>query len=382
MPDRPPASRPAPQPTPPYFFLGRPAEQYRTALARQRQPAVDRCGATDLTPPPTSPTETERPRPLRTSIATSRDAGRLTGDRGDHSDRRRPQLQSSVALVTGGGRGIGRRVAAALAAAGASVGLLARSATELADVVSLIEDAGGTAEAASADVTDPGAVAAAVSELQRRLGPIDLLVNNAGILGPIGPTWEVDADAWWTTLDVNLRGVLLCTQLVLPAMVRRRRGRIINITSEAGVHRWPLVSGYSVSKAAVTKLSENLAHEARRYGVSVFSVHPGLLPIGMTETMAAREPVSDYEHHIYQWADHQFREGRGADPERAVELIVRLAAGDADSLTGRHLSVHDDLDALLARLPEVREHDLYVLRPDRLTATADDAGTACDRAAS
>jgi NAD(P)-dependent dehydrogenase (short-subunit alcohol dehydrogenase family) len=386
MPDRPAASTSTLQRTPPYFFLGRPAEQYRNALARSRRPAVTRGTTTDLTPRATSPaekqTETEPAVPLRTSIASRRDAARLAHDQGHELDRRRPQLRSTVALVTGGGRGIGRMVAGALAGAGASVGLLARSGVELADVVTLIQDSGGTAEAAIADVTDPGAVAAAVGELQRRLGPIDLLVNNAGILGPIGPVWEVDAQAWWTTLDVNLRGVLLCTQLVLPAMVSRRRGRIINVTSQAGVHRWPLVSGYSVSKAAVTKLSENLAHETRRYGISVFSVHPGLLPIGMSETMAAREPVSDYEHQIRQWADNEFKQGRGADPERAVELILRLAAGDADSLSGRHLSVHDDLDALLARLPEVRDHDLYVLRPDPLPPTADDAGPEFHRAAS
>jgi NAD(P)-dependent dehydrogenase (short-subunit alcohol dehydrogenase family) len=277
-----------------------------------------------------------------------------------------PHLESSVALITGGGRGIGRMIAVALAGAGASVGLLARSGPELAGTVELVEAAGGRAAAATADVTDPAAVRAAVAGLQRRLGPVDLLVNNAGILGPIGPVWEVDPGDWWTTLDVNLRGVLLCTQLVLPTMVQRRRGRIINITSQAGAHRWPLVSSYSVSKAAVTKLSENLAHETRRYGVSVFSVHPGLLPIGVSETMAAQEPATAYEEQIREWADNEFRHGRGADPERAVELILRLAAGDGDPLSGRHLSVHDDLDTLLARLAEVRDHDLYVLRPDRL----------------
>jgi NAD(P)-dependent dehydrogenase (short-subunit alcohol dehydrogenase family) len=257
-----------------------------------------------------------------------------------------------------------------LADAGASVGVLARSEAELAGTVMRIEASGGTAEAATADVTDLAAVKAAVADLQRRLGPIDLLVNKAGILGPIGPVWEVDAEDWWTTIEVNLRGVLLCSQVVLPSMVRRQSGRIINITSQAGAHRWPLVSAYSVSKAAVTKLSENLAHETRRYGISVFSVHPGLLPIGITETTAEQEPASAYEAQVRQWAANEFREGRGARPEQAVELILRLATGDGDPLSGRHLSVHDDLDTLLARLPEVSDHDLYVLRPDRLRTHA------------
>ena len=226
-------------------------------------------------------------------------------------------LQSSVALVTGGGRGIGRLVATALAASGARVGLLARSSVELAATVRLIEGAGGIAVAATADVTDPRGVAVAIDELQHELGPVDILVNNAGILGPIGPLWEVDPQAWWTTVEVNLRGILLCTQRVLPSMIKRRSGRIINITSQAGVHRWPLVSGYSVSKAAVTKLSENLAHETKRYGISVFSVHPGLLPIGMSETVAAHVPATTYEDRIRQWARDEIQEGRGATPEQA-----------------------------------------------------------------
>ena len=154
-------------------------------------------------------------------------------------------------------------------------------------------------------------------------------------------------------MDVNVRGLVLATQLVLPDMVAAGRGRIINITSQAGVHRWPLASAYSVSKAAVVKLTENLALETSRHGIGVFSVHPGLLPIGISETIAAQTPTNAHEAHIRTWALNALAEGRGADPARAAELLLRIAAGDADRLTGRHLSVHDDLDAVLARLPEV-----------------------------
>jgi NAD(P)-dependent dehydrogenase (short-subunit alcohol dehydrogenase family) len=276
------------------------------------------------------------------------------------------RLRGSVALVTGAGRGIGQLVAKAFADAGAAVALVARSEDQLAHTVEVIEATGGVAAAAVADVTDAAAIAATVADLRRRLGPIDLLVNNAGILGPIGPLWEVDPVAWWTTMDVNVRGIVLCAQLVLPDMVAARRGRIINITSQAGVHRWPLVSAYSVSKAAVVKVTENLALETRRHGVAVFSVHPGLLPIGISETVAAHTPTTSHEAHIRRWALNELAEGRGADPARAVELLIRLAAGDGDGLSGRHLSVRDDLDAVLARLPEVRDRDLYVLRPERL----------------
>ena len=276
------------------------------------------------------------------------------------------QPRATVAIVTGGGRGIGLLVARALADARTSVGLVARSHDELTRAVALIEEAGGTAASAVADVTDGPQLAHAIAELRSTLGPIDLLVNNAGVSGPIGPLWEVDPDAWWMTMDVNLRGVVLASHLVLPEMVARGRGRIINLTSQAGVHRWPLVSAYSVSKAAVTKLTENLARETSRHGVSVFSVHPGLLPIGMSETVTGHAPATPHEERIQQWTLEQLESGHGADPQQAVDLILRLAAGDADGLSGRHLSVHDDLDAVVAHQQEIRDEDLYVLRPDRL----------------
>jgi NAD(P)-dependent dehydrogenase (short-subunit alcohol dehydrogenase family) len=275
---------------------------------------------------------------------------------------------TGVVLVTGGGRGLGRMTARALAGTGSAVALVARSGDELDETVDQIRREGGVAAAARADVTDSDGMAMAVADLERQLGPVDVLINNAGVVGPVGPLWENDPRSWWATMDVNVRGLVLATQLVLPAMVARRRGRIINVASQAGVHRWPLVSAYSVSKAAVAKLSENLAHEVRRYGISVFSVHPGLLPIGMTETVADAAPSSPYEDQVRRWAMNELRSGRGADPGQAVELLVRLAAGDADPLSGRHLSVDDDLDALLAHLPEVLRDDLYVLRPDRLRA--------------
>jgi NAD(P)-dependent dehydrogenase (short-subunit alcohol dehydrogenase family) len=281
------------------------------------------------------------------------------------------ELTGQVVAITGGGRGVGRMAARALAGVGAAVGVLARSPRELEETVALIEAAGGVALAATADVTDPEQLADALAHVRNELGPIDLLINNAGILGPIGPTWEVDASEWWNAMEVNVRGMLLCTQLVLPDMVARRHGRILNLASQAGVHRWPLLSGYSVSKAAVAKFSENVAQEARRYGVTILSVHPGLLPIGLSEHAVPTQPEpGSYEAHVYNWVARQFADGHGADPADAMRLFVRLARGDGDVLSGRHVSVHDDLDALVAQIDVVRNCDLYVLRPERLDEDA------------
>lgn len=274
-----------------------------------------------------------------------------------------PELVGSVALVTGGGRGIGRVLALALAGAGAAVGLIARSPDQLAESVQLIEAAGGLATAVSADLSDPQAAATAVKTVRDELGPVDLLVNNAGISGPIGPAWEVQEEQWWRTVEVNLRGVALCSRLVLPEMVGRRRGRIVNLTSEAGVFRWPLASAYSVSKAAVVKFTENLSYETRRYGISVFSVHPGLVPIGLNvAALAGTAPTDSPQGRLSEWVRQEFAAGRGAEPHQVAELLLRIATGEVDRLSGRHLSVHDDLDTLLARTEDLLNNDLYVLR--------------------
>jgi len=126
-----------------------------------------------------------------------------------------------VAVVTGGGRGLGRAFAQALAAAGYAVAVLARTEAELAETVALIERSGGRASAFPADVVDDTAIDRAFTEVERTLGPVDLLVNNAGVVGPLGPFAESDVGAWWRTIEVNLQGQILCAHCVLPGMIAR-----------------------------------------------------------------------------------------------------------------------------------------------------------------
>jgi NAD(P)-dependent dehydrogenase (short-subunit alcohol dehydrogenase family) len=277
------------------------------------------------------------------------------------------RLAGQVALVTGASRGLGRLLAWTLAEAGAAVGLVARSAEPLAQAMDQVIDGGGTAVAVTADVTDHDALAAALQQVTSQLGPIDVLVNNAGINGPTGALWEVDPGEWWQTMEVNLRSVLTGTQLVLPSMITRGHGRIVNITSQAGAYRWPLVSGYAVSKAAEIKLTENLATELKGTGVTAFSAHPGLLPIGISgQALDSQPPEGSAEAKISSWILRQLEQGYGAEPDAAARFILRLAAGDADSLSGRHLTVHDNLDALIENADKIRRHDLYTLRRQEL----------------
>jgi NAD(P)-dependent dehydrogenase (short-subunit alcohol dehydrogenase family) len=272
-------------------------------------------------------------------------------------------LCGTAAIVTGGGRGLGREIALGLSAAGAAVGVIARSPDELDETVRLITEGGGVGVAASADVSNRTEARDAIETIRGAVGPIDVLVNNAGVTGPMGVFEEVNPEAWWRTMEINLGGAVNCSRLVLTDMVARRRGRIINITSEAGVFRWPTVSAYAVSKAALVKLTENLAAEARRNNVSVFSFHPGLLPIGFASAALANPaPPGSPEAKVVEWALRERAAGRGAEPDEAVEYVVALAAGRADALSGRHLSVHDDLDSLLEHVDQVVRLDLQTLR--------------------
>src|SRR5262249_43251371 len=114
---------------------------------------------------------------------------------------------------------------------------------------------------------------------------VDLLVNNAGVGGPVGPLAEADPDAWWRCLEVNLRGPLLCSRAVLPGMLARRRGRLVNVASGAGPRAIPNLSAYVTGKAALIRLTENLAAEVKQYGVRVFAVQPGTVRTAMAEAV-------------------------------------------------------------------------------------------------
>ncbi len=164
-------------------------------------------------------------------------------------------------------------------------------------------------------------------------------------------------------MEVHVRGSFLCTRAVLPGMIARQKGRIVNVVSNAGVFRWPTCSAYSVSKAALIKFTENLAAETKREGIAVFAVNPGLATIGLTElAMNMEDSTESYAGRAAAWIRQEVEEGRAVPPEQGAQLIVSLAAGGADMLTGRYLSVDDDLGALVARGEEINREDLYTLR--------------------
>ncbi len=259
----------------------------------------------------------------------------------------KPALAGRVAIVTGGGRGIGRAIAKRLALAGASVVVTARSEEQLRETLTLVDESGGSGLAIAGDVTRESDVEQVVSEAERTYGPVDLLVNNAGTSGAGASLWEVDADAWRHVVEVNLFGAFLYTRRALKSMVSGKKGTIVNMCSNAALRPLPLNSEYSCSKAALIRFTECTAEAVRELGISVFAISPGLVHTTMTDGVPVfRNVPTD------QWSL----------PERAADLIVFLASGVADSLSGRYIHVSDDVRDMVERAEEIRRQDLHTLR--------------------
>jgi NAD(P)-dependent dehydrogenase (short-subunit alcohol dehydrogenase family) len=159
-------------------------------------------------------------------------------------------------------------------------------------------------------------------------------------------------------MAINLRSVLLCSGAVLPGMVARRQGRIINIASGAGRAAIPYGTAYVTAKTAMIRLTENLATETKAYSVGVFAVDPGTVRTAMSEYLLESAAGKKW----VPWFRTTFTEGRNVPAAHAVQLILRLAAGEADALSGRFLSITDDLDALVRHAEEIERDELYTLR--------------------
>jgi NAD(P)-dependent dehydrogenase (short-subunit alcohol dehydrogenase family) len=270
-------------------------------------------------------------------------------------------LTGQVALITGGGRGLGRLYAQWLARAGAAVGIMARSAEQLEETARLVRDAGGRALAFPGDVADQQTVNQAVAAVEAAFGPLTLLVNNAGVNGPSGRTWEIDPAEWWRCMEINLRGPLACMHAVLPGMVARGHGRVINVSSGAGNGPTLYGSAYGVSKTALSRLSETIALEVAEFGVQVFPIQPGTVRTAMTEELL-NDPLA---HLRVPWLPDFFAQQQDSPPERAAELVLRLASGEADALSGVFLGVDNDLDALIRDADTIRQRGYYTLRLHR-----------------
>jgi len=242
-------------------------------------------------------------------------------------------------LVTGAGRGIGKRLAIGLAKNGFRIGLLGRHKGELDSTKLEIEDNRGFAESYKADVRDLDQVEAAVAAMTNQMGPIHALIANAAVLGPVGPFAQTDPRRWADVLQTNVTGVLNSCRAVLPVMLGRRCGKIVVISGQGACSPRPGFAVYAASKAAVAMFVESLADEVRDHNVQVNSMFPGEAYTSMTdEILGARNTVSAHE---LEHAENVRMTG-GISPEKQTQLAMFLISERSNHLTGKMIHVQDD----------------------------------------
>ena len=267
------------------------------------------------------------------------------------------QLKNQVALITGGGRGIGRAIALAYAREGAHLALAARTLNELEETAQEAQKLGARTCVIPADMTDQARVDSMVRQTLDAFSTIDILVNNAGIIGPLGPLQDNDVSTWRRAIEVNLIGVFLCCRAVLPVMLRQDRGKIINMSGGSSRSS----SAYGASKAAVVSLTRDLSSQLQGTNVQVNVMSPGSIHTRMwEETRDAAGAIGDTE--LYEYG-RRITSGGGASIERAAQLAVFLGAAASNGLSGRLFqAVTDDLDAIPPRIAEIMASDAYTMR--------------------
>ena len=243
---------------------------------------------------------------------------------------REKRLNGKTALITGGGRGIGRAIARAYAAEGANLTLAARTEAELQETANAIrEEFGVDVATVTADVARRDQVDNAVAVALDRFGAIDVLVNNAGNPGEIGPLWLLDPERWANVIAVHILGTFYGCRAVIPGMLERGSGRIVNMSGVGG----PNDTSYDAAKIAIVNITENLSHELAGAGITVNAISPGSIHTRMWEEVRdmalAAGDTAMYQKGV------EVTSGGGASIERAAQLAVLLGSDDCGALTGR-----------------------------------------------
>lgn len=254
-------------------------------------------------------------------------------------------MESKTVLVTGGSRGLGRAMAVALANKGHRVAVTGRDDSKLKDVVKELPGGIGL----HADVSDPAHTQSVIDEVNKDIGPVDVLINNAGIGGGDAgpqPLVNMNVEDWWRVQETNVKGPMLYSHAVLPGMIERGGGIIINVGSYIAIRPSPMATAYSASKAALARFSDCLALEVADAGVQVFCVSPGLVLTDMTRDLPFIKDIPKEDFF---------------DPDDVASLACELCTGNYRDLSGRFIHVGDDLQELAGNAERIAEERLYQL---------------------
>lgn len=251
------------------------------------------------------------------------------------------RFDADVAVITGGGHGIGAATARQLAEEGVAVAVVDVRADLAQEVADAITAGGGRAIAVAADVSDEQAVAAAVERVEADLGPVSLLSANAGVLLP-GSVLDLDLQDWDRTIAVNLRGPLLCCRAVMPGMVQRRRGAIVNTASTGGLFGVPGLAAYNASKGAIVNWTRQLAVDYASQGIRINCVCPGWVKTGFNDPLLAGTTEEEIDRMVARVPAR-----RQADPSEIAAAIAFLLSKDASYVSGHALVVDGGLTAAL-----------------------------------
>ena len=270
------------------------------------------------------------------------------------------KLKSKSVLITGGGRGIGEAMAYAFAKEGANISLVARTSLDLEKVQKQLKEFGVKSLVQNCDVSKIKEVENWINTTALEFGKIDVLVNNAGIYGPIGPLVDNDLEQWIQTIEINLLGTVICMKTILPIMMKQRNGVIINISGGGAVSPFPKFSAYSASKAAVVRLTETIAEEVKEYNIRINAISPGAVNTRFLEQVLQ---AGDAAGNDFLKKSLKQKETGGTSPEVASELAIFLASDESKGLTGRTISaVWDDWKSIPLKIKDFQETSLYTLR--------------------
>lgn len=243
------------------------------------------------------------------------------------------RFEDKTVIVTGAAQGMGKATALAFAREGAKVAVADISDEGVQSVAQEIQDMGQQGVAIKADVSDAAQVEDMVRRVLERFGTVDVLVNNAGVLGQTGPLEQIDDREWARVIDINLTGVFYCTKAVLPIMKEKRAGKIVNVSSSAGRSYSTFgAAHYTASKAGVLGLTRHTASETAAYGINVNAVAPGSMDTEMVRANASAEHIASEEAKILL--------GRLGTPEDNAQLVLFLASEDASYITGATVDIN------------------------------------------